>query len=250
MPVCDWRLCGAGLAPGMLTRTFRRVPGVSHRLHLSESEKMEFSPSEVVLLLLATIGPLKVTLVAASLTAGASTDFVNRVAARSVVIASVVCLVFAVLGEVILGVFKVSVPAFEIAGGIIVLIFSIDMVIGDIGKDSGGPEEEKSDEGHSLSIAVSPLAIPLMASVSGLVAIVSVLAQNHTIGTVLYLSAVIAGIMLLNYLCLRYSAYIVRAVGPSVFQVVGKLTGVILAALAVELILAGLIGLGLIAVPR
>ena len=211
---------------------------------------MEFNPSEVIMLLLATIGPLKVTIVCATLTADASPEFLKRVAFRSVLIALIVCIVFAVLGEAILRLFKVSVPAFQIGGGIIVLLFSLDMVMGSKqgGKDGAGSPEEKNAE-PSLDIAAYPLAIPLMASVSGLVAIVSLLAQRDDLGALLFLAGVIVAIMAINYLCLRSCRYIVQAVGPAALQVVGKIMGVILAALAVELILMGLIGLGLIAKP-
>ena len=88
-----------------------------------------------------------------------------------------------------------------------------------------------------------------MASVSGLVAIVSLLAQRDDLGALLFLAGVIVAIMAINYVCLRSCRYIVRAVGPAALQVVGKIMGVILTALAVELILMGLIGLGLIAKP-
>ena len=211
---------------------------------------MEFNPSEVIMLLLATIGPLKVTIVCATLTADASPEFLKRVAFRSVLIALIVCIVFAVLGEAILKLFKVSIPAFQIGGGIIVLLFSLDMVMGgkQERKDGAGSPDEKNAQ-PSLDIAAYPLAIPLMASVSGLVAIVSLLAQRDDLGAMLFLAAVIVAIMAINYLCLRSCQYIVRAVGPTALQVVGKIMGVILTALAVELILMGLIGLGLIAKP-
>jgi multiple antibiotic resistance protein len=208
---------------------------------------MEFNPLEVILLLLATLGPLKVTIVCASLTADASPEFIKRVAFRSVLIALAVCILFAVLGEAILKVFKVSIPAFQIGGGIVVLLFSLEMAV-------GSKQEEKSDAQSpaknpaepSLDIATYPLAIPLMASVSGLVAIVSLLAQRDDLGAVLYLVAVIVAIMAINYLCLRTCKYIVRAVGSTVLQVVGRIMGVILVSLAVELILMGFYGLGLI----
>jgi multiple antibiotic resistance protein len=202
------------------------------------------------MLLLATIGPLKVTIVCATLTADASPEFLKRVAFRSVLIALIVCLLFAVLGEAILRLFQVSVPAFQIGGGIIVLLFSLDMAMGSKqeSKDgAGSPGEEHA--GPSLDIATYPLAIPLMASVSGLVAIVSLLAQRDDLGALLYLAGVIVAIMALNYLCLRSCKYIVQAVGPTALQVIGKIVGVILASLAVELILIGLTGLGLIAKP-
>jgi len=211
---------------------------------------MQFNPSEVIMFLLATIGPLKVTIVCATLTADASPEFLKRVALRSVLIASIVCILFAVVGEAILKLFKVSVPAFQIGGGIIVLLFSLEMVMGSkqVSKDGAASSEEKNAQ-PSLDIAAYPLAIPLMASVSGLVAIVSLLAQRDDVGALLFLTGVIAAIMAINYVCLRSCKYLLRAVGPAALQVVGKIMGVILVSLAVELILMGLIGLGLIATP-
>lgn len=207
---------------------------------------MQFNRNEMIMLLFATIGPLKVTIVCASMTARASAQFIKRVALRSTVTAFLVCVVFAVLGELILKLFRVSVPAFQIGGGIIVLLFSIEMVMG--GKEAVKQRNIKDSavvDDPSLDIAIYPLAIPLMASVSGLVAIVSILAQNDDLPSILFLSAVIAVLMALNYVCLRSCQYIVKAAGPAVIQVVGKIMGVILTALAVELILIGLSGLGL-----
>ncbi len=211
---------------------------------------MEFNHSEVIMLLLTAIGPLKVTIVCATLTAGASPEFVKRVALRSVLIALIVCIVFAVLGEAILRLLKVSIPAFQIGGGIIVLLFSIDMAMGSkqADKNKAGSAADKDAE-PSLDIAAYPLAIPLMASSSGLVAIVSLIAQHDDIGSLLFLTGVIVAIMVLNFFCLLSCKYIVAAVGQAALQVVGRIMGVILAALAVELILMGLIGLGIMAKP-
>lgn len=204
---------------------------------------MEFKPLEIVLLLFATIGPLKVTLVCATLTANASAEFLAEVARRSVLIALAVCLVFALLGEAILSVFRVSLPAFQIGGGIIVLLFSLDMAKGEDAKPGGGAAEPTMD------IAIYPLAVPLMASVSGLVAIVSLIAQvGKDPAGLAILGAEIAAIMALNYVCLRSSRLLVRALGPATLQVVGRIVGTILVALAIELIYMGLLGFGL--VPR
>jgi multiple antibiotic resistance protein len=211
---------------------------------------MVFNYCEVILLLFATIGPLKVTIVCASLTADTPPEFLNRVALRSVLIASIVCVVFAVFGEVILRLFKVSVPAFQIGGAIIVLLFSLDMVVGNekVRKHAARSRDEK-DEPPSLDIAVYPLAIPLMASVSGLVAIVSLLALRDDLPALLFMTVVIVAIMATNYVCLRACRYIVHALGPGALQVISKLMGVILTALAIELALMGLIGLGIVANP-
>jgi multiple antibiotic resistance protein len=211
---------------------------------------MEFNSREAALLLLATIGPLKVTIVCASLTAEAPPEFLKRVALRSVITAFAVCIVFAVLGEAILQFFKVSVPAFQIGGGIIVLLFSIDMVMGSKQADQNVNSSPAKKNGQpQIDIAVYPLAIPLIASVSGLVAIVSILSENADFRAVLFLVAVIVAIMAIDYVCLRSCRLITRALGQSVLEVIGKLMGVILTGLAIELILTGAIGLGLLAKP-
>jgi len=211
---------------------------------------MELHPAEIVMLLFAAIGPVKVTIVCATLTADASPEFLRRVALRSVVIASIVCMAFALFGEAILRLFKVSIPAFQIAGGILVLLFSIEMVTGSKrGSDDDGEGPDQQNAEPSLDIATYPLAIPLMASVSGLVAIVSVLAQRNDLAAVLFLTSVIAAIMVINYICLRACQSIVRILGPAALQVVGKVMGVIMAALAVELVLMGLVSLGIVAKP-
>ncbi len=210
---------------------------------------MHLPLQEIFLLLFATIGPLKVTIVCASLTAGAPPNFVRQVAWRSVLIASIVCLIFALAGEAILLLFSVSIPAFQIGGGIIVLLFSIEMVVGKDQSENGKAGTAGKGGEPSLNIATYPLAVPLMASVSGLVAIVSALAQSNDLYSVLFLAAAIVAIMAINYLCLRACRLIVNGVGPVTLQVVGKLMGVILTALAIELILKGLLGLGIIAKP-
>jgi multiple antibiotic resistance protein len=208
---------------------------------------MEFNPREAALLLLATIGPLKVTIVCATMTTNASPEFLRRLALRSVLTALIACIVFALIGEAILVFFKVSIPAFQIGGGIIVLLSSIEMVMG--GKQAhldvaAGSEKENSEP--SLDMAVYPLAIPMMASVSGLVAIVSLLSQQTNLWALIFVLAVIATIMALDYVCLRACRFINKALGTTVLQVIGKLMGVILTALAIELILMGARGLGLV----
>ncbi|MFO0959605.1 MAG: MarC family protein [Isosphaeraceae bacterium] len=210
---------------------------------------MEFNWREAILLLFATIGPLKVTIVCASLTAESPPEFLKRVALRSVVVAAAVCLVFAILGEFILLLFNVSIPAFQIGGGIIVLLFSLDMVMGSEKTRKHAEGGDSAGDAPSLDMAVYPLAIPMMASVSGLVAIVSLLSQKNDAATILFLAITILAIMAINYGCLLACRRIVGAIGPSALLVIGKLMGVILTALAIELTLSGLVGLGIVARP-
>jgi multiple antibiotic resistance protein len=211
---------------------------------------MKFNHWEGFLLLLSTIGPLRVTIACAALTADATPEVRKRIAARAVLIAMVVCLVFAVLGEAILHLFNVSVPAFQIAGGIIVAMFSLEMVAGTAQRGTLSGDPANHDRARAEDLAVSPLAVPLMASVSGLVAIVSLLPRDNDIWATLALCAAIVAIMGIDYVCLRLCGLIIKALGPTTLDVTSKILGVILTALAVELVLMGLNGLGLLATPR
>ena len=129
-----------------------------------------------------------------------------EVALRSVLTAlMLVCILFTVIGEAILKLFSVSVPAFQIGGGIIVLLFSLDMVMGEkqAGKDdtsgSAKNDADRADADPSIDIATYPLAIPLMWPPSReLVAIVSLIAQRNDVGSVLYLVGVIIAIMAIS----------------------------------------------------
>jgi multiple antibiotic resistance protein len=118
---------------------------------------------DIVTILLVTIGPLKALIVYASLTAEADVDFRRQVAIRTVKTAAIVSLVFVLASEVLLSIFHVSLPALKIAGGIILLLFAIGTVMG----GGHGDEDEKP---KGLSLAVYPLAIPMMATPQGLVA--------------------------------------------------------------------------------
>ena len=109
---------------------------------------------------MAIIGPLKPTVILASAasSSGADPAAVRNVALRAALTASSILLVFIVLGEFLLNMFKVSIPAFQIGGAIVLLIFALQTIIED-------PEKAKQ-QGHGLSIspsfAIYPLAIPLM----------------------------------------------------------------------------------------
>jgi multiple antibiotic resistance protein len=83
-----------------------------------------------------------------------------------------------------------------------------------------------------------------------LVAIVSLLPRNNDVRAALILCAAIVVIMAIDYVCLRLCGLIVRALGPMALDVTSKILGVILTALALELVLMGLNGLGLVATPR
>ena len=196
---------------------------------------------DIVTILLVTIGPLKALIVYASLTAEADVDFRRQVAIRTVKTAAIVSLVFVLAGEILLGIFHVSLPALKIAGGIILLLFAIGMVMG-----GGHGDEKEKPKGLSLDIAVYPLAIPMMATPQGLVALTAITAAQPNLLWVGVVALIVLAIMALNLACLLSADRIIKAIGPSGLQIIARVAGVLLSALAVQLMILGFRDLGLI----
>jgi len=204
--------------------------------------RMQLGLADILTILLVTVGPLKALIVFATLTAKADPGFRRQVANRTVLVATIVTLVFAVAGEVFLQIFHISLPALKIAGGIILLLFALGMAMG------GGHDEQEGEEPKALSpdIAVFPLAMPMMATPQGLVAITVIVAAQPSVRDILVVLVAILAVMALNLLCLRSADRIIKAIGPSALQVIARVAGLLLTALAVQLMILGLRDLGVI----
>jgi multiple antibiotic resistance protein len=202
---------------------------------------MTFGIVDIATLLLVTVGPLKALIVFATLTARADAGFRRQVAIRTVTVATIVTLVFVIAGNFFLQIFHISLPALKIAGGIILLLVALDMVM-------GGSHEDESEKPKALSpdIAVFPLAMPMMATPQGLVAITVIVAARQSLVDVLVVVVVLLAVMALNLLCLLSADRIIKAIGPAALLVIGKIAGLLLTALAVQLMILGLRDLGLI----
>ncbi|MFC1830719.1 MarC family protein [Thermodesulfobacteriota bacterium] len=203
---------------------------------------MSFSIAELFLLLFATIGPVKPMVILAAATRDSSPEFVKQVAFRAVVTAAAVLALFIVVGEGLLDAFKVSVPAFQIGGGIILFVFALSTVIEDPGKAKADGKKIEP----SLDMSAYPLAIPLMSSPATLVVIISMVAQSEGFASLVPLITLIIFFMILNYFALRYCQVIASKMNPGVTMVVAKVLAVCLVGLSVELVFVGLNGWGVV----
>jgi multiple antibiotic resistance protein len=197
--------------------------------------------ADIFVILLITIGPLKAAIVYAKLTAKSDTAFKRQVAFKTVTVALIVCLVFVFAGQWLLGVFHVSLPALKIAGGLILLLFALDMVMG------GEKKPENGDAAPSHDIAVYPLAIPMMATPQGLVAITTVVATKNSFGELLTVAIMVIIIMCFNLGVFLSVDRLLKSGGGGVMMVVSKVIGLLLAALAVQLMISSFRDLGMIA---
>jgi len=184
------------------------------------------------LMFVATIDPVGTLALFVGLTAGLAPAQRNRVAFRAIAYAAVILVAFIGVGQVLLGSLGIRLEAFQLAGGIIFFLFGVQMVFGVGAGATGGTPEP----GHD--VAVFPLAVPSIASPGSILAAVvltdnrqfSLLDQAMTTGLLL---AVLALTLVFLLLANRIYAWI----GNAGAMLMVKVLGLILAALAVEMIL-------------
>jgi len=195
------------------------------------------------LILLSTIDPIGTVLVFAVVSEGMSTVARRRLAGRAVVIAGVTLVGFLVLGQVGLAAMHVSLTSFQIAGGVFLFLFGAQMTLTDFTSHLAGPEEGKG----ARDPAVFPLAIPAIASPGALLAVV-VLTENTRYSTAhqALTAGVLVAILGLTYLALRWSTHLMRWLGRTGGAALIRILGMILAALAVEMLIEGLVRLGVL----
>ena len=196
---------------------------------------MKFGVIDLFMIFFITMGPLKSSIVYVTLTAEADAGFRRRVAIKTVVTSTVVAVLFVVAGEFMLKAFHVSIPALKIAGGLILILFALEMVMG-----SKSKEDDTAGAAASTDIGVYPLAMPLMATPQGLVAIATVSAATPGAQEVLLVIGLILAIMAFNFIFLLGAHRILSLIGPSALNVVARIVGLLLVALAIQLMIWGL----------
>jgi multiple antibiotic resistance protein len=154
---------------------------------------------------------------------------------------SVLCL-FILLGNRILDFLGIHSGSFSIAGGILLFIVSIDMLLGAPRRTRITPQEMETQD-----IAVFPLGIPLLAGPGSITTILLFLSGTKAIPglrIILVLSVLVT--LLLAALAMRLSGFLLRILRPTGVSVLERLMGIILAGLSVEFVYAGMRQLGMI----
>lgn len=185
------------------------------------------------------IGTLPVFL---AVTAGASASMCRKVAVRAVLISFAVLLAFILFGQLVLDALGLGLPSFQIAGGLVLLLFALSMIFG-----TSKPETELAQLDHR-STAVFPIAMPSIASPGAMLAVV-VLTDNDrfSLAHQAMTSALMGLVLLITLVILLAAAPIHRLIGATGASVISRVMGIILAAVAVDAILKAFVVLGILA---
>ena len=160
----------------------------------------------------------------------------RKVAIRAPLIAFGILLFFIVIGQIIMEAMLISLPAFQVSGGVVLFLFSLTMIFGE-----GKPEEEKHMIKDYQHVLVFPLAMPSIASPGAIMGVV-LLTDNHvyTVWQQFLTTMVVTLVILTTMIMLLGARKIQDRIGETGITVISKIMGLILASVAVESILNGL----------
>lgn len=196
--------------------------------------------------LFVAVGPVEVGSMFLALTAGMAKAERRNTAIVSAIVSAVVLTAFALGGIQLLGLIGVGLPAFRTAGGVLLLMVAADLLLAQHSAISSiTPTEESEAQSHQTDVAVFPLAIPLTAGPGSMTAIVLLMSKAKGPADSAMVLAALGAIILITLAALLLSEPLMRVLRKTGAAVIARVSGVLLAALAMQFIFDGLSDSGL-----
>jgi multiple antibiotic resistance protein len=184
-----------------------------------------------------------------AITAGEDRKSRAHTARRGALTCFIVLTSFALIGKLIFRMFGITLPAFEIAGGLILLLIGIDML-----EAKRSPTQEASGETEEAAVkddaGIMPLGIPMLSGPGAISSVMVLVGQAE--GEWKKMAAILAAIFItaaICYLVLGNSDRVARALGETGVRILVRIMGLLLVALAVQYFVNGMADLGVISKP-
>ena len=195
----------------------------------------------------ATIGPIDVAAIFAGLTTTATPTHRRTMALRGTLIATIILVLFALMGRHLLGSLGITLAALRTAGGVLLLLIAIDLVFA---RTSGGTstiDEEEQEAVLRQDISVFPIATPLIAGPGSMGAAILLMAnaEGDLVRQAIVIGALLS-ILLFTLLALLLATRLQQLLGVTGMHVISRVMGVLLSALAVQFIFDGISSSGLL----
>jgi MarC family membrane protein len=182
---------------------------------------------EAFVTLLVIIDPPGMLPIFVGLTASLPARERHKAAWEAVALAGGVIVVFAVGGEQILRYLGIDLPALQAAGGLLLLLVALELLTG----RTDDPSRQVTS-----NVALVPLGTPLLAGPGAIVATMLFVRRTHGLGGYASIALAIALVLLMVWLALRFCTLLTRVLRPSGIEVLTRIAGLLLAAIAVQLI--------------
>jgi multiple antibiotic resistance protein len=178
------------------------------------------------------IDPIGTALIFHGLTTGCERAYAKRMALRSTLIAAAIVLVSAFFGQALLTKLGISIEALRVSGGLLLFITAFNMV-------TKGETGKKWESGEEVDISVFPMSIPLLSGPGCLTVTILLFSHTQTVSGSISLVIAVLVIYLITYLALSSANRVKDLIGRTGDDILRRLLGVILAALAIQFIADG-----------
>jgi multiple antibiotic resistance protein len=166
-----------------------------------------------------------------------------RMARLACVVMVIVLMVFAMLGTRVLEFLGITLPAFQIAGSIVLLLIALDMLRAQRSRVKE-TREEKAAGAEKDDIAITPLAIPMLAGPGAISTVILLHNRARDFVQTIALLGVIAIVGAITYLVLHLSSHGARRLNPIAMRIIERIMGLLLAAIAVQFMVNGVTEIG------
>ena len=188
--------------------------------------------------LLVVVDPLGLAPIFAALTRGYPESRRRATAIRGAILGSIILLAFALAGDVLLNSLGITLPAFRIAGGLLLFLVALDMIFARPSGMRSRTVREQEEDSYEGDVSVFPLAIPLLAG-PGAITTVLLYTGGRSAPEVAVFILVLLAVLLITLVSLLLASRVMGLFGETGVNVLARVLGVLLAALAVQFVLDG-----------
>lgn len=184
----------------------------------------------------AVIDPIGTVPVFIAVTSGHDKAAIRNIAVQATVISALILIFFVMAGEIILDAIGIPLPAFQVAGGIVLFLFALTMIFGE-----SKPEEEVKLVRSARDTAVFPLSVPSIAGPGAmLAAVMQTENEVFTLAQQLQVTTMMLAVLVVVLVLMLGASFVIRLIGNSGASIISRVMGLILASVAVESVLSGI----------
>ena len=196
---------------------------------------------ENTILLFVAVDPIALIPIFASLTKGFNKSDIKKIYIQATIVAFFVLAIFYLLGTSVLDIMGISMSSFKIIGGLFLIAIAFQMVLEQRQSRRENTAEVALDDVSIQSIAIFPLAIPLIAGPGAMTTALLIAESNESNSIEILINFIpIFIIIIIAALAMWLSANLSKRVGPTIIIVVEKIFGILLGALAIEFVVSGI----------
>jgi len=184
------------------------------------------------------VDPLGTSAVFPSLVRNFPPNQVRRIAFKASIVSSLILIFFGIGGQALLNYLGISIPAFRIAGGLLLFVTGFRMIMGF--HDQDHVESEKNVYGDKSDIAIFPLAVPLLAGPGSMTATLLHMTKAESFADKGMIIAAIIAVQVIALISMLSAERLVRFFGTTGSTLLARLVGILMAAMAIQFLIDGI----------